>query len=250
MSERFDLGSRHVLVTGASGDIGRAIAVAFAEHGADVTVLARRVGPLESVSSEVEKLGRRAHVAVCDATDFAALGTAVSAAEAALGPIDVLVNNAGGARFAAAAAEVRLEGWERTLALNLTTPFVLSQLVGAGMRERRSGVIVNVASLAGLRAIRDLSFYGAAKAGLIQLTRALAAEWGPFGVRVNTIAPGYIRTSAWDRYQGVEATVGSTIPLGRWGVPAEVALPVVFLASEAASYVTGTTLVVDGGALA
>lgn len=248
--EHFALDGRHVLVTGASGDIGRAIALAMAELGADVTVASRSADKLAAVADEVRAIGRKAFVAPCDVTDAAQVDAAVTDAESALGPVDVLVNNAGGARFMAPALEVAQRGFEKTIALNLTAPFLMAQRVGRGMVERERGAVVNVASLAGLRALDRVSFYGAAKAGLIQLTHALAREWGPFGVRVNAVVPGFIATSAWDNYEELDTDSGLEIPLGRWARPEEVAWPVCFLASDAASYVTGTALLVDGGTLA
>ncbi len=252
MLKDFGLDGRIAVVTGATGDIGRVIALTLAEHGADVAVLARRADVLEEVAAEIRALGRRALVVRCDVTDPTEVAAAAEAVTAALGTIDVLVNNAGGARFVSPAADINLSGWNKTVALNLTAPFLLSQAFGRGMLTAGRGAIVNVASLAGLRHLPGMAAYSSAKGGLLQQTKALAREWALRNVRVNAVAPGFIDTSAWDHFNKatVEADAGISPPMGRWATAAEVALPVAFLASDAASYITGTVLVIDGGMLA
>jgi NAD(P)-dependent dehydrogenase (short-subunit alcohol dehydrogenase family) len=244
------LAGRTAIVTGASGDLGRAIAVQLARTGADVALLARTASKLEATADLVRAEGRRAAVVPVDITDGDAVRTAVAQARDELGPIDVLINNAGGARFMAPLLEVARPGWDKTLALNLTAPMLVAQAVAPDMIAAGGGAIVNVASLAGLQAMTSLSFYSSSKAGLLMLTRAMAKEWGPHGIRVNAVTPGFIETDAWDNYRDnpdMQSTTGQEIPLGRWATVDEVAVPVVFMATAAAAYITGASLVIDGG---
>ena len=247
---RFRLDGRTALVTGASRGIGRAIAETYAAAGADVALLARDETMLGYVAAEVEKLGRRAVVLPCDVTDAAAIGAAVAEAGEKLGPIDVLVNNAGGNSFSMPLAGMRFSGWEKTLRLNLDSIVHATQAVLPGMLERKSGAIINVASVAGLRGAPLMSHYGAAKAAVISLTQSVAVETAWAGVRVNALVPGWIETDLTDFLRSTEDAEKGTlsrVPMARWGRVEEIAEPALFLASDAASFMTGQVLVVDGG---
>jgi 2-deoxy-D-gluconate 3-dehydrogenase len=246
----FDLSGRCALVTGASRGIGRAIAVAYAEAGADVAVLARDGDRLADVALEVEKAGGRVVVLVADVTDREAVDFAVGAAIERLGHLDVVVNNAGGNRFSTPFVGIRQDGWQKTIAVNLDSTVHVCQAVGPHLLERGSGSVVNVASVAGLAAVPLMSHYGAAKAAVLSLTRSLAVEWAYANVRVNALVPGWVETDltefARTTPQIGEALIGR-VPLGRWATPQEIAGPAVFLASDASSFMTGQELVVDGG---
>jgi NAD(P)-dependent dehydrogenase (short-subunit alcohol dehydrogenase family) len=246
----FDLDGKVALVTGASRGIGRAIALAYADAGADVVLLARDAEKLGEVATDVTSRGRRAHIAVCDVTDAEAVGAAASAAVEALGPIDVLVNNAGGNSFSTPLAGMRFSGWEKTLRLNLDSTVHLCQTILPSMLERRTGVIINVSSVAGLSGAPLMSHYGAAKAAVISLTRSLAVETAWAGVRVNALVPGWIETDLTGFLRASEEAEQGTlsrVPMARWGRVREIADPAVFLASDASSFMTGQVLVVDGG---
>ncbi len=246
----FDLTGRTALVTGASRGIGRAIARGLARAGADVALSGRDEQRLAQVRAEVEDLGRRALVLPADVTDQEACGRLVADAIDGLGHLDVLVNNAGGSSYMGAFTDLRFKGWEKTMRLNVDSIVHLSQVVGRHMLGRGSGSVINVASVAGLTATPTLAAYGASKAAVISLTKTLALEWGPQGVRVNALCPGWTKTDLNKDLWGDEnlaAMMVSTTGLERWAEAAEMVGPTVFLASDASSYVTGQALVVDGG---
>lgn len=246
----FDLTGRTALVTGASRGIGRAIAVGLARAGADVALSARDEGLLHEVRGEVEALGRTALVLPADVTDPEACVRLAEDAISGLGHLDVLVNNAGGSSFMGPFTDLRFRGWEKTMRLNVDSIVHLSQPVGRHMLERGSGSVVNVASVAGLTGTPALAAYGASKAAVISLTRTLALEWGPQGVRVNALCPGWTKTDLNSDLWGDEALAAqmvSTTGLKRWAEAEEMVGPTVFLASDASSYLTGQALVVDGG---
>ena len=245
-----DLTGSTALVTGASRGIGRAIAVGLARAGADVALSARDEALLREVQGEVEALGRRAVVLPADVTDADACAQLAADAITGLGSLDVLVNNAGGSSYMGPFTELRFKGWEKTMRLNVDSIVHLSQAVGRHMVERGTGSVINVASVAGLKATPSLAAYGASKAAVISLTRTLAMEWGPSGVRVNALCPGWTRTDLNADLWGDEALAAhmvSTTGLKRWGEAEEMVGPTLFLASSASSFVTGQALAVDGG---
>ena len=246
----FDLTGRTALVTGASRGIGRAIAVGLARAGADVALSARDESRLAEVRGEVEALGRRAVVLPADVTDPEACARLATDAVAGLGHVDVLVNNAGGSSYMGPFTDLRFRGWEKTMRLNVDSIVHLSQAVGRHMLERRSGSVVNVASVAGLTATPSLAAYGASKAAVISLTKTLALEWGPSGIRVNALCPGWTKTDLNADLWGDEALAAQMVSgsgLKRWAEAEEMVGPTVFLASDASSFYTGQALVVDGG---
>jgi NAD(P)-dependent dehydrogenase (short-subunit alcohol dehydrogenase family) len=245
----FDLTGRIALVTGAARGLGRAVAVALARAGADVALGLRDAGSDHGAVAEIEALGRRALPLQLDVTDLDQGRAAVDATVERLGGLDVLVNNAGGGVPMQPAEEVSEADFDRVWSVNVRSTYFLSAAAARVMRD--DGAIVNMASQAGLVALPGESAYCAAKAAVIHLTRCHAVEWGGRGIRVNAVAPTFIRTDGTAAMLGDDAfredTVRRIAALHRVGVPAEVADAVVFLASPAASLITGHTLVIDGG---
>ena len=246
----FDLTGRNAFVTGASRGIGRSIAVALAAAGADVALVARTEAGLAGTAADITALGRKAVVIPADVTRKDEVDSAVAAAIGQLEHIEIVVNNAGGSRFMAPFLDLRLEGWDKLMKLNLDSAVYVLHAIGPHLIERGDGSVINVASVAGVGGAAALSPYGAAKAGLISLTRTLAVEWGTTGVRVNALCPGWTATdlnrNIWEDPQAGPARV-ATVPMRRWGRADEMAGPAVFLASPASSYMTGQVLLVDGG---
>jgi NAD(P)-dependent dehydrogenase (short-subunit alcohol dehydrogenase family) len=248
----FDLTGKKAFVTGASRGIGRIIAVALAAAGADVAIAARSQDGLAETAREVTDLGRKAFVFPLDVTRRDDVTATVQEAIRLLGQLDVVVNNAGGTNFAVPFLDMRISGWEKVMRLNLDSTIYVCQAVGAHMRERGRGSVINVASVAGLSGAPGLTPYGASKAAVISVTKTLAVEWAAAGIRVNALCPGWTATdlnrNLWEGPDGGRATIAN-VPMGRWGRPEEMAGPAVFLACDASSYMTGQVLVVDGGQL-
>jgi NAD(P)-dependent dehydrogenase (short-subunit alcohol dehydrogenase family) len=246
------LKGKSAIVTGASRGIGRATAERLAAEGAAVVVTGRDAVALEEVAQAIRSVGGTAVTCAADLNDAAARERLVGVALEQLGSIDVLVNNAAVNRVEPS-LDVTPETWREILETNLSSVFFLSQLVARGMVERGSGRIVNVASDAGFRGFPEHAAYGASKAALIQLTRVLAGEWGPAGVRVNVVAPGATWTGmtapAMEQPEIRDAILARGV-VGRICAPAEVAGAIAYLAADEADMITGHVLSIDGGSVA
>ena len=248
-SSPFDVAGRVILVTGSSRGIGRGVAEHLAANGAAVVIHARTVEALAEVHTSITSLGGEALPVAADVRDDAALQEAMSAVQSRFGRLDGVVANVGGAGFGPAAT-LTVDRWRRQLELNLTSGFVTLQAAYPLLKAAR-GAAVLVAATAATNPTPQFSAYGAAKAGIAQLVGSLAAEWGP-EVRVNCISPGLIRTEGSFKavFQGSEeraARAGATTAVGRIGEPSDIAYACQYLLSAAASYVSGATLVLDGG---
>jgi NAD(P)-dependent dehydrogenase (short-subunit alcohol dehydrogenase family) len=238
------------IVTGGGSGIGRAIAETFAGAGAAVVVAGRRPDPLEETVAAIQAGGGRAAAAPTDVTDRAQAQALVERAVDAFGTVDVLVNNAGAAPFVSGLRDVRIDGFEKYFGLNYFGAVYVTKAAAPVLLDRGSGCVLNVASIAGLTATPGEEYYGDAKAALIHFTRSLAREWAASGVRVNALAPGWVMTAMTDPLRTTDERsrrVVEAIPMGRWGRPEEIAGPALFLCSPAASFITGSILVVDGG---
>jgi len=248
---RFSLEGKVALVTGGSRGIGRAIALAFADAGADVAISSRKLPDLEAVAEELKQKGVKNMAVASHIARGEESKALVDRIKGEWGKIDILVNNAGTNPYAGPLLEAEEWAWDATMNVNLKGPFLLSQLVAGVMKEQGGGSIVNIASIMGI-APSELGFYSVTKAGLIMLTRVLAKEWGQHKIRVNAIAPGVVKTrlseALWKDPVKSEVAAKSKA-LGYIGVPEDIAGAALFLASDASSYVTGEVIVVDGGEL-
>ena len=240
----FDLTGKTALVTGASGGLGAAIVRVLHQAGAAIGLSGTRREALDGLAAE---LGGRAHALPCDLGERAQVEALVGQAEAALGRVDILVNNAGLTRDNLA-LRLKDEDWERVLEINLGAAFRLSRAALRGMMRRRWGRIVNIASIVGVTGNPGQANYAASKAGMIGMSKSLAAEVASRGITVNCVAPGFIGTPMTDALPAAqrEKLLGA-IPAGRLGEPADIAAGVLYLASQEAAYVTGQTLHVNGG---
>ena len=245
------LAGKVALITGASQGIGRATSVALAREGAQVALLARNGMGLERTLAMVGP--SKGLVVPCDVTDRAAVGEAVSQVVSELGRLDVVVNNAGQRQHRARVDQLDAQEWERVVEVNLSSVFYVARATSSQLMRQRSGSMVNIASISGPFGIPRIGAYAASKSGIIGLTKTMAAEWSGFGVRVNTVAPGFIETPMNAPFRNNPANaeqvavIKSKTPAGRYGSAAEVAEAVVFLAGATSSYITGQTLYVDGG---
>ncbi len=247
---KFDLNGQVALVTGAARGLGRAISLALAHAGADVALGLRDIQADAGLPQEIEKLGRRALPLQMDVTQVDQISRAVDAAAEQFGRLDILVNNAGIAP-GNPAEDFREVDFDQTVAVNLKGTFFASQAAARVMIRQKSGSIINMSSQAGFAALPTESVYCMTKAGLVHLTKCLAVEWGKYNIRVNAVAPTFIYTPGTEEAladPGFKADVVERIAaLHRIGEPVEVAGAVVFLASPAASLITGHTIVIDGG---
>lgn len=263
--DKLNLGGRVAIVTGGGTGLGKATCLTLAQAGADIVVAARRRHLIEQTAEEIRELGGRALAIPTDATKRDQVQRMVEAALLEFGRIDVLVNNAGGARGIDVNPVELIRGqrlrkawdwtdeeWHTSIDISLTTAFNCSQAVAPHMTQVRRGNIINFSSGAGMRAIQGNFAYCSAKAGVMGLTKALAGTWARYGIRVNCIVPGFVPgreyRSEWP--EGELAKRGRFIPLGRLGEPEEVANVALFLASDASEYITGEVFICDGGIMA
>ena len=257
---RFDLTGRISVVTGAASGLGRAIAIGLAEYGSAVAVADMNAAGAEEVARIITDAGGRALAIECDVSSERAVALAFERTSSELGPLNVLVNNVGAAHVRAKPEDYPLDAWQQGISTNLTGAFLCSREAGRIMiAEGGGGSIINISSVVGSSGFgRGLLVYPVSKSGLNQLTRELAVEWGQHGIRVNAIQPCQMRTPAFQRQladprvdaEALQTRFLSGIPLNRFGEPNDVVGPVIFLASDAASMVTGVMLPVDGGNLA
>jgi NAD(P)-dependent dehydrogenase (short-subunit alcohol dehydrogenase family) len=247
----FDLKGEKAIVTGGGQGLGREMALALAEAGADVAVVQRRVEVAEQTAEEIIKLGRDSFAMKVDVRKAEDIRNMVAAAKDRFGKIDILINNAGIGQ-GVPALDMTEEDWDSMIDIHLKGTFLCSQMVGREMVKQKKGSIINIASMSGFIVNRPQpqAHYNAAKAGVVMLTKNLAMEWAKYNIRVNAIAPGYIKTPLLAQYLGPgkigEEWVKLT-PMGRLGEPFELKGLALFLASKASSFVTGATIVIDGG---
>jgi len=249
-SKLFDLTGRVALVTGSSRGIGRAIAEALAAHGAKVVITSRKADACEAAVAEITAQGGDAMAIPCNVSDRDQLKNLVDETHKAWGQIDILVCNAGVSPYLGPSLEMPDEAFEKVMDVNVKSVLWLCALVAPDMRERRAGSIIIVSSVCGLIGNRDIGAYGISKAADMQIARNLAVELGPDNIRVNTIAPGLVKTdfarALWENPDLAGPIIEST-PLKRLGEPQDIAGVAVLLAADAGSWITGQTIVVDGG---
>ncbi|ADU73884.1 gluconate 5-dehydrogenase [Acetivibrio thermocellus AD2] len=247
----FSLKGRVAVVTGASSGLGVQMAKALAAQGADIVILARRKEKLEKVAEEIRQFGVRCLPIECDVTKIEMVRKAAELAEKEFGKVDILINNAGSGGIASA-EETSDEMWSNTINVDLSGVFMVAREFGKIMIKNKYGRIINISSIYGMvgNMAHPSAAYHAAKGGVINLTRALAAEWAKYGITVNAICPGYFVTELTEDVLNTEYFTNymkSTVPMGRYGKEGELDSTAVYLASDASSYVTGAVIPVDGG---
>lgn len=250
----FSVENKVTIVTGGGVGIGRSIALEFARAGADVVVASRKMENLEPVTAEIKKLGRRSFAVAMDVRQEDAVKELVERTVKEMGRLDVMINNAG-ASFRAKPEDISPNGWNSVVSINLNGVFFGCKWAGRQMMAQGGGVIINISSVAGVYGSSMMPHYGAAKAAVINFTRTLGMAWGRQNIRVNCIAPGPVETEGYldvlhktnpdakKTYDSVANRVG----MGRWGRVEEIAHPCIFLASDASSFMTGATIIIDGG---
>ena len=249
IQELFELSGKVALVTGGSKGIGMAMVHGLAEAGADIVINSRSREEMEAAMNRIlDGTGRRGHCVVADLYNRSDTMKLAKEALEVMGRVDIIINNAG-TNIVNPVDKIVDEDWDRLLELNLTAPMILVRELAGQMKERNWGRVVNISSIFGLCAKEERGSYSATKSGLIGITRTMAQELAPWGITANAIAPGPISTPLTDRLvQGeLRAYFDSMMPLGRWGTPEDLVGPLLLLASDAGSFITGTTLTVDGG---
>ena len=248
ISELFNLTGRKALVTGAGRGIGRVLAIALAEAGCDVCLLGTTMKNIEAVANEIRQLGRKGVAIQTDVTKKEEVDKAFLQTDEQLGRLDICVNNAG-ISIQKPAEKMIEEDWDRIMDTNLKGVFLCAQAAAQIMIPQRQGSIINIASMSAftVNVPQKQAAYNSSKAGVAMLTKALAVEWAQYGIRVNSICPGYIKTDMLLNATHLFPIWESLTPLGRIGNPEELSGAVIYLASEASSYMTGHDLVVDGG---
>ena len=242
--ERFRLRGRVALVTGAGRNLGKTIALSLAEAGADVAVTSRSLSEIQMTEQEIREKGQKALAIPMDVTELNQVERTIQKIVSEFGRIDIVVNNAATRSFKSI-LEISEAEWRSVIDTNLTGAFFCCKAVGPYMIRQGGGRIINISSRIGLQGMANRIAYCASKGGLIQLTRALALEWAPYNILVNSVAPGLIKTP--ETSKALQEGRASEIPLKRAGEPEEIAPLIVYLASEACTYMTGEVILIDGG---
>ena len=242
----FELKDKIAIVTGGGTGIGKSIATEFAKAGANVVVASRKMENLESTVADIKALGRESLAIVTDVRVPEQVNEMVKQTMDKFGRLDILVNNAG-AGFPSKVEELSFNGWNVIIAINLTGVFLCSVAAGKVMMQQKKGKIVNIASVAGISGLPQMAHYGAAKAGVINLTKTMSQEWAQYNININCIAPGMIETEAVRSQQILtEEKTSEKVPLELWGKVEDIAYAAIYLASEASDHVSGETTIVKG----